>query len=95
MRKGNLTREQAIEMSSQKLVEKVESLNCDFTNRLQTDGDDAIEFSAGINFIDSEGNKRILTAYYYQDPVEYEKIMEETGGDMGSLDWEINGYEIW
>ena len=90
MRKGNLTREQAIEMVGLELVEKVESMNCDFTNRIQTDGDTAVEFSAGINFIDKDGYRRTLTAYYYQDP----RDLDATD-DLGSLDWEVSGYEIY
>lgn len=95
MRKGNLTREQAIKMAGLKMVEKVESESCDFTNRLQTDGDNAIEFSASVEFTDNESTERTLTAYYYQDPETFNEVMEETGGDMGCLDWEIHGYEIW
>ena len=89
MRKGNLSREQAIEMAGLELVKKVESTNCDFTNRIQTDGDTAVEFSASINFIDQDGCHRTLTAYYYQDPADLDAV-----DDLGSLDWEINGYEI-
>ena len=89
MRKGNLNRDQIIEIVGLKLVEKVERENCDFTNRVQTDGDNAVEFSASAKFIDSEGTSRVLIAYYYQD-VEAVKEVE----DMGNLNWEIEGYEI-
>jgi len=88
MRKGDLTREQAIERAGLELVEKVEGLNCDFTGRLQTDGDKAVEFSAGTNFIDQDGYNRVLTAYYYQDPEDLDE------NDFDDLDWEISGYEI-
>jgi flagellar hook protein FlgE len=90
MRKGNLTREQAIEAAGLEAVEKVESMNCDFSNRVQTDGDTAVEFESCVYFIDNEGNKRSLTAYYYQEQEDLDEVE-----DMGSLDWEINGYELW
>jgi hypothetical protein len=87
MKKGDLTRKQTIEMVGLELVEKVENLNCDFTGRLQTDGDDTVEFAASVDFIGEDGNARILTAYYYQNQ---EKLYEE----FGNLDWKANGYEI-
>lgn len=92
MRKGDLTRAQVIEIVGLELVEELERENCDFTNRLQTDGDDAVEFSASVVFVDNEGNNRTLTAYYYQDPEDLEELED---GDLGSLNWEIEGYEIW
>lgn len=90
MRKGDLTREQAIEAAGLEAVEKVEAMNCDFNNRVQTDGDTAVEFEACVDFIDSEGAERSLTAYYYQEQEELDEVE-----DMGNLDWEIEGYEIW
>jgi hypothetical protein len=91
MRKGNLTREEVIELVGLALVEKLEAEECDFTNRLQTDGDEAVEFAASVNFTDSDGMPRALTAYYYQD----QDDIDEAGDDLGGLNWEINGYEIW
>lgn len=90
MRKGKLTREQAVELCSIETVEKVESENCDFTNRLQTDGDTAVEFASSVKFIDGDGIQRTLTAYYYQEQEELDKTE-----DLGNMDWEIEGYEIW
>lgn len=91
MRKGNLTRQQAIEAAGLELVLKLEGMDCDFTNRVQTDGDDDVEFAASITFADNEGNSRSLTAYYYQTP----EALATVDNDMGVLDWEIEGYEIW
>jgi hypothetical protein len=91
MRKGELDREQAVEIVGKKLVAELEGMDCEETNRLQTDGDDAVEFAASVKFTDSEGNTRTLTAYYYQDPDD----IEEAGDDLGSLDWDIEGYEVW
>lgn len=91
MRKGNLNREQVIEIVGLTLVKKLEGMDCDFTKRLQTDGDEDIEFAAIVSFIDNEGNSRSLTAYYYQTP----EALAKVENDMGVLDWEIEGYEIW
>ena len=67
MRKGNLSREQAVKMVGEKMVDAVESENCDFTGRLQTDGDESIEFSASVRGEDLFREECILVAYYYQD----------------------------
>jgi hypothetical protein len=91
MRKGNLNREEAIKKAGLEAVEKVEALDCNFTNRLQTDGDDSVEFAANVEFVDSEGIDRVLTAYYYQTPEDLERV----GDNLGYLNWEIEGYEIW
>jgi hypothetical protein len=88
MRHGNLTREEAIKLAGIKVVEKVEAENCDFTNRLQTDGDTDVEFAASVNFTHPDGLSAILTAYYYQDEDEVDV------DDLGDLKWEIHGYEI-
>lgn len=90
MRKGDLTREQAIAAVGLAKVEELEALECDFTNRLQTDGDTAVEFAASLKFVDDEGITRTLTAYYYQEQEDLDAVE-----DLGMLDWEIEGYEIW
>jgi len=90
MRKGNLTREEAIKTVGLKLVEKLEGENCEFTNRVIPEVYGIEEFSASVKFIDNEGNERTLTAYYYQN--EEDLIGLE---DYSNLDWEIHGYEIW
>lgn len=83
MRKGNLTRAQIEAIYGPGLLDKLDRENCDFTDRLQTDGDRAVEFSASVQSGDD-----IITAYYYQDP---DALNVE---DLGNLHWEINGYEI-
>ena len=88
MRKGNLTREQAIQEAGLEIVEKLEHENCDFSGSLQTDGDDAVEFTASIAFTNSDGDDCHLVAYYYQMP---EDLKER---ELDELDWEIEGYEI-
>lgn len=89
MRKGDLTRDQAITICGVDTVNKIDNINCDFTNRVQTDGDDAVEFSASVSFTDNNGNDGTLIAYYYQDQDDIDQT-----DDLGSLDWVINGYEI-
>ena len=90
MRKGNLNREQGIEAAGIKLINKLERENCEFTNRVQTDGDSAVEFSSSVKFIDNEGDERILLAYYYQEQEDLNKVEE-----LDQLEWEIQGYEIY
>ena len=94
MRKGNLTREQAIEQAGLETVLKVEKLNCEPTNRLQTDGDTSTEWAASFRF-DSEEDAytKTLIAYYYTTP-EQNQVMIEHDGDGSYIDWKINGYEI-
>jgi len=86
MRKGDLTREQAIKIAGIKAVEEVEKRNCDFTNRVQCDGDNSVEFASIVKFSD----KRNLTAYYYQSQEE----LDACKGDLSRLNWEIHGFEI-
>lgn len=88
MRKGKLTRELAIQEAGLGVVEKLEHENCDFSGRLQTDGDDAVEFTASIAFVNSDGDNCHLVAYYYQMA---EDVNER---ELDQLDWKIEGYEI-
>lgn len=93
MRKGNLTREQAIELVGEAAVTKVDAENCDFTNRVgfngSVQGDDEVEFSASVSCEDKGGYEVSLVAYYYQDA----KAVDATD-DLGSLDWQVEGYEV-
>ena len=87
MRKGNLSREEAIKQAGIEIVEKVEKENCDFSNRVMDNSD--VEFTASAKFVDEEGTNRTLIAYYYQDKEEVRDV-----DDLGNLEWEIEGYEI-
>lgn len=83
-----MTREEAIERVGVELVEDVEATACDFTNRI-TDGtewDGYVEFSASSRRND-EGD--FVVAYYYQKEQDVDSVE-----DLGSLDWEIDHYEI-
>ena len=90
MRKGNLTREQAVAIVGEATVAKAEADNCDYSNRVQTDGDTAVEFCASAR--NEAGD--IVIVYYYQS----QEAIDGPGGDgvddMGSLDWQIAGYEV-
>jgi hypothetical protein len=88
MKKGNLTREQAIEIVGIDAVNKVDAENCDFTNRV-CQGDDEVEFSGSVSAVDKDGYDVSVIAYYYQDASDVDGC-----DDLGNLDWEIEGYEI-
>ena len=87
MTKGELNRNEAIEIVGECAVGQVESENCDFTNRLMDNG--LVEFSASVEAIDKDGLECILTAYYYQTKEDVDAAEE-----LDQLDWEIEGYEV-
>lgn len=89
MRKGNLSRDEAVKIVGEKAVAAVENENCDFTNRVQTDGDTGVEFSASVVCEDQDGDRVTLVAYYYQEEEDLEGVE-----DLGGLDWEIEGFEV-
>lgn len=86
MRNGNLTRDQAIAIVGIDAVNTVDHENCDYTNRVQTDGDDGIEFSASVACADGA----VLIAYYYLT----QNDIDNAGDDLSNCDWQIAGYEI-
>jgi hypothetical protein len=90
MRHGQLTRDQAIAAVGLRAVDLVDTLNCDFTNRLQTDGDEAIEFSATVSATDRDDSEVRLVAFHYQMP----DALAAAGDDLSNCDWAISGYEI-
>jgi len=80
--KGNLTREQAVAQVGEEAVAKVDAENCDFTNRVMDNG--WVEFSASVKL-----GEETLTAYYYQT-----QEAVDAAEDLGSLTWEVEGYEV-
>ncbi len=90
MRRGNLTRDQAIAEVGIEAVDMVDSANCDFTNRVQTDGDEGIEFSATVSTTDREGYDIRLVAFYYQAQAD----LDAAGDDLSNCDWAVSGYEV-
>lgn len=91
MEKGVLNRDEAIEIVGLAAVEKVESKNAEFTNRVgyngSVQGDDTVEFSAGVSCTDKDGTDCTLVAYYYQDA-------DDVDAALSTLDWTIAGYEV-
>lgn len=90
MQKGNLTQAEAIEIVGSDAVKHVQNANCDFTNRVQTDGDDSVEFSAEVKCKDTEDRNVTLVAYYYQTP----DALDAAGDDLSNLEWQVAGYEV-
>lgn len=88
MQHAKMTREQAIAACGSEVVKKLDSENCDYTGRLQTDGDTSVEFSASVK-LPNEHEYSYLVAYYYQS-----KEALESMEDLSSLDWTIAGYEL-
>jgi len=92
MRKGKLTREQAIEQVGLSTVERVENQNCEPTGRVgyngAVQGDSETEWSASVRTSDG-----ILIVYYYTS-LEDDECMAAQDGDGSAIDWEIAGYEI-
>jgi hypothetical protein len=89
MRKGNLTREQLVEIVGEENVAALERLDCEPTNRLQCDGDQDVEFAASLRCRDKQGDECRIVAYYYQ-PAEAVKDAET----FDRLEWKIHGYAI-
>lgn len=97
MTKGNLTREEAVAAVGKDAVSKVESKNCEPTNRVGYNGacqnNDLCEWSASVSCEDKDGNKCTLVAYYYTTNEE-DQAMADAGGDGSVIDWKVAGYEI-
>jgi hypothetical protein len=94
----NLTREEAIRLSSIETVEKVEGLPCTPTNSVTdgksvTDGtiyDGHVEFVSSVE-LPSEGfGNRYLNAYYYLTKDDWENLSEYELEDK----WEIDHYRL-
>lgn len=90
MKHGKMTREQAADIVGSSAIEQLDGIGCDFTGRVQTDGDTTVEFSASIKCRNIDGDEVTLTAFYYQD-VESVRDCE----DLANLRWEVHGYEIY
>jgi hypothetical protein len=93
MQHGKLTRAEAIAVVGKEAIDKLDSINCEPTSRLQTDGDDSVEWCASMRTSDSNGERVTVEAYYYLTPEQIQH-MADCDGDGSSIDWEIVGYEI-
>ena len=93
-----MTREEAIKAVGIEWVEAVEKESCDFTNRVTsgTEWDGYDEFSATLEFdsgeyVNFENDSYCgIVAYYYQKSEDVNATE-----DLGSLDWEIDHYELY
>ena len=94
--KGNLTREQAVAIVGETAVDAVESEDCEPTNRVgyngACQGNDLTEWSASTRCHDTNGIGVTLIAYYYTTNSQDDVIAET--GDAGSINWEIEGFEV-
>lgn len=93
MRHGKLTRDEAIAVVGAEAISKLDGINCEPTSRLQTDGDDSVEWSVYILTPNKSGERVTVEAYYYLTPDQMQ-TMAERDGDGSSVDWVVEGYEI-
>ena len=91
MKKGKLTRDEAIAIVGEEYVTMLDNESCEQTGRLQCDGDPDSEWSASVSV--NHDDYRTLTAYYYTTP-EDEAVLADNDGDGSSINWEIDGYEL-
>lgn len=93
-----MTRDEAIKAVGIEAVEAVERINCEPTNRVgyngNTQNDPTIEWEATYQLPENADEYDHISAYYYTDADETDRIAEETGGDLSGLDWTIDHYEI-
>ena len=89
MTKGNLTREQAVAIIGEAVVDAAERKNCEPTGRVGYNGacqsDDLCEWSASASGADKDGTACSVVVYYYTT---------NDDGDGSAIDWEISGYEV-
>lgn len=94
MKKGNLTREQAVAIAGETLVAAAEDDNAEYTGRVgyngSTHGDDFVEFSGSAQGDGVDGEICIVVVYYYQDADAHDAHAD----DLSALDWIVSGYEI-
>lgn len=72
-----ISEEEAIKICGKELVERVKSINCDFTNRVIDECEEVTEMSASIDF--GDGSLTILYLISNEDVQEFE--------DMGEYDY--------
>lgn len=94
MKKGNLTRAEAVAIVGEEAVDKAEAANCEPTNRVgyngAIQGDELIEWSGSASAEDKNGIACTVTAYYYTTQEE----VDAAGDDLSNVAWEIAGYEV-
>jgi hypothetical protein len=94
MKKGNLTRSEAVAIVGEAAVATAEAENCEPTNRVgyngAIQGEDLIEWSGSASAEDKDGNECTVTAYYYTSQEE----IDAAGDDLSNVNWKIYGYEV-
>lgn len=92
-----LTRQQAMVLTSEASVKKVEALNCDYTSRcMQPHEDDELELSATIECKNADGDECHLTAYYYIDKNWVDSLDDDVEYfDLVDWDTALKGYAIY
>ena len=84
----NMSREEAVVLLGEHLIKEVESLNCDFTNRV-TDGTEWNGFTEFMSSLKLGNNNYHINAYYYQKNEDVENTE-----DLSSLKWEVQKFEL-
>ena len=84
----NMSREEACALLGERLIKEVESLNCDYTNRV-TDGTEWHGFTEFMSSLELGNNNYHINAYYYQKNEDVENTE-----DLGSLKWEVQKFEL-
>jgi len=59
-----INEDEARKLVGDEAVDKVLAENCDFTGRVIDDVYEVVEMSASVNFIDDDGDDRVLTVLY-------------------------------
>ena len=93
-----MTRERAIEMVGEDLIDRLDNVECDFMNTCRNDG--LIEFAAllEVDYENLTAEQRYnlpvtgcsIVAYYYHT----KEDVDSTDGDLCRLDWTVDKYEI-
>lgn len=84
----NMSREEAVALLGEHLIKEVESLNCDYTNRV-TDGTEWNGFTEFMSSLELGNNNYHINAYYYQKNEDVENTE-----DLSSLKWEVQKFEL-
>ena len=90
IKSSSIKEEQAIKIVGEEAVEKLKSINCDFTGRLIDDCYNVVEMSASIDCKHEDGNDCLLTILYLINKDD----LDNCGDDLGNLDYSDYTFEI-
>jgi len=88
IKKGPLSRDEAVALAGESVVRLAESQDCEPTNRV-LENPFLVEFVSTVEYTCFNGEPAELNIYYYQDKDDMKNIEE-----LDELAWEIGGYEI-